>query len=53
MLEDHTPDRIRAPFARYSHGVEIPPGVIHSAKGDVLVLVVGIPSISDEDTFLP
>ena len=25
MLRDHTPARIRAPFAHYSHGVEIPP----------------------------
>ena len=26
MLEDHTPGTIRAPFARYSHGIEVPPG---------------------------
>ncbi|HVR75663.1 MAG TPA: cupin domain-containing protein [Planctomycetota bacterium] len=31
--------------------VEIGPGVVHAARGDVLVLVVGIPSISEEDTF--
>ncbi len=26
MLRDHTPAGIRAPFARYSHGIEIPAG---------------------------
>lgn len=26
MLVYHTPSSIRAPFARYSHGVEVPPG---------------------------
>ena len=26
MTRHHTPDSIRAPFARYSHGVELPPG---------------------------
>ena len=31
--------------------LEIQPGVVHSARGDVLVLVVGMPSISEEDTF--
>ncbi|AKI00667.1 putative translation initiation inhibitor, yjgF family [Hoeflea sp. IMCC20628] len=25
-MKYHTPDSIRAPFARYSHGVEVPPG---------------------------
>lgn len=25
-MKYHTPENIRAPFARYSHGVEIPPG---------------------------
>ncbi|MCY0094895.1 RidA family protein [Hoeflea ulvae] len=25
-MKHHTPDTIRAPFARYSHGVEVPPG---------------------------
>jgi mannose-6-phosphate isomerase-like protein (cupin superfamily) len=33
--------------------VEIQPGVVHSARGDLLVLVVGMPSISEEDTFIP
>jgi len=32
---------------------ELKPGVVHSARGDVLVLVIGIPTISDEDTFFP
>lgn len=27
MKKHHTPSGIRAPFARYSHGVEIPPGM--------------------------
>ena len=31
--------------------IEIKPGVVHGARGDVLVLVIGIPSISDDDTF--
>jgi len=25
-MKHHTPSSIRAPFARYSHGVEVPPG---------------------------
>lgn len=25
-MKYHTPESIRAPFARYSHGVEVPPG---------------------------
>ncbi|MBI4602725.1 MAG: cupin domain-containing protein [Planctomycetes bacterium] len=33
--------------------IEVRPGVVHAARGDVLVLVVGVPSISDEDTYLP
>lgn len=31
--------------------VHIPPGVVHSAKGRVRVLVVGIPDIADDDYF--
>ena len=33
--------------------VHIPPGVVHSAKGRVRVLVVGIPDIADDDMFFP
>ncbi len=33
--------------------VEVKPGVVHAAKGGVLVLVVGVPSISEDDTFFP
>jgi len=33
--------------------LELKPGVVHSVRGDVLVLVVGIPSITDADTFFP
>ena len=33
--------------------VHIPPGVVHSAKGRVRVLVIGIPDIADDDLFLP
>ena len=33
--------------------VQIPPGVVHSAKGRVRVLVIGIPDMSDEDLFFP
>jgi enamine deaminase RidA (YjgF/YER057c/UK114 family) len=25
-MKHHTPENLRAPFARYSHGVEVPPG---------------------------
>lgn len=31
--------------------VQIPPGVVHGAKGRVRVLVVGIPDIADDDLF--
>lgn len=31
--------------------VHIPPGVVHSAKGRMRVLVVGIPDIADDDYF--
>jgi mannose-6-phosphate isomerase-like protein (cupin superfamily) len=31
----------------------IEPGVVHSAEGEMLVLVIGIPDISDEDMFFP
>lgn len=33
--------------------VHIPPGVIHSSKGKMRVLVIGIPDISEKDYFLP
>lgn len=33
--------------------VHIPPGVVHSSKGKMRVLVTGIPDISDEDLFFP
>jgi len=33
--------------------VHIPPGVVHSAKGRVRVLVVGIPDIAEDDLFFP
>ena len=29
------------------------PGVVHSAKGRVRVLVVGIPDMADDDLFFP
>jgi len=31
--------------------VQIPPGVVHAARGRMRVLVVGIPDIADEDYF--
>lgn len=31
--------------------VHIPPGVVHSARGKMRVLVIGIPDISDADYF--
>lgn len=31
--------------------VHIPPGVIHGAKGQMRVLVIGIPDIADDDYF--
>ena len=33
--------------------VHIPPGVVHGAKGEMRVLVVGIPDMSDDDLYLP
>ncbi len=33
--------------------VHIQPGVVHSAKGHVRVLVVGIPDIAEDDLFFP
>jgi quercetin dioxygenase-like cupin family protein len=33
--------------------VHIPPGVVHGAKGQMRVLVVGIPDIADDDLFFP
>lgn len=31
--------------------VQIPPGVVHGARGRMRVLVVGIPDIADDDYF--
>jgi mannose-6-phosphate isomerase-like protein (cupin superfamily) len=31
--------------------VHIPPGVVHAAKGQMRVLVVGVPDIADDDYF--
>jgi quercetin dioxygenase-like cupin family protein len=33
--------------------VHIPPGVVHGARGQMRVLVVGVPDIADDDYFLP
>lgn len=33
--------------------VHIPPGVVHGAKGQMRVLVVGIPDIAEDDLFFP
>lgn len=33
--------------------VQIPPGVVHGAKGRMRVLVIGIPDIDDDDLFFP
>lgn len=33
--------------------VQIPPGVVHSARGRVKVLVIGIPDIAEDDLFYP
>ena len=33
--------------------LEVKPGVVHAARGGVLVLVVGVPAISEEDTYFP
>lgn len=41
-MKHHTPNTIRAPFARYSHGVEVPPG-------NRLLLCSGQLSISVDD----
>lgn len=47
-----TLDEVEHPVRKGSI-VHIPPGVIHSAKGRVRVLVVGIPDIADDDLFFP
>ena len=47
-----TLDGVEHPVHRGSI-VHIPPGVVHSAKGRVRVLVVGIPDIADDDLFFP
>jgi mannose-6-phosphate isomerase-like protein (cupin superfamily) len=31
--------------------LEIRPGTLHAASGDLLVLVIGVPRIAEEDTF--
>ena len=33
--------------------LEIRPGTVHEARGDVLVLVIGVPSIAEKDTYYP
>ena len=33
--------------------VQIPPGVVHGAKGRMRVLVVGVPDIAEDDLFFP
>ena len=33
--------------------IHIPPGVVHGARGQMRVLVVGIPDIAEDDTFEP
>ena len=33
--------------------VQIPPGVVHGARGRMRVLVVGIPNIRDDDVYFP
>ncbi len=34
-------------------GLPFPPGIVHGAKGQMRVLVVGIPDIADEDMYFP
>ena len=33
--------------------VQIPPGVVHAAKGRVRVLVIGIPDMREDDLYFP
>jgi len=33
--------------------VHIPPAVVHSAKGRMRVLVIGVPNIAEDDLFFP
>jgi len=33
--------------------VQIPPGVVHEARGRMKVLVVGLPNLADDDIFFP
>ena len=48
MVLDGEEVRIRA-----GNCIEVRPGTVHSARGDVLVLVIGVPSISDGDILYP
>lgn len=45
-------DGVEQPVRRGSI-VHIPPGVVHSAKGRMRVLVIGIPDIAEDDLFFP
>ncbi len=47
-----TLDQVEHPVHRGSL-VQIPPGVVHSARGRVKVLVVGIPDIAEDDLYFP
>ena len=47
-----TLDGVEEPIQKGSI-VHIPPGVVHSSKGTMRVLVVGIPDIKDSDVFYP
>lgn len=45
-------DGVEHPVRRGSI-VQIPPGVVHGAKGRMRVLVIGIPDIAEDDLFYP
>jgi quercetin dioxygenase-like cupin family protein len=45
-------DGVDHPVAKGSFA-HIPPGVVHSSKGKMRVLVIGIPDIDDNDLYFP
>ena len=53
-MKHHTPETIKAPFARYSHGVEVPPGYrLMLCSGQLSISVDGyIPETAEAQTEL-
>ncbi len=45
-------DGVEHPIAKGSI-LHIPPGVVHGARGQMRILVIGIPDMSEDDLFFP